>query len=130
MPLAHAVPKLIAAGAWLAVLLAVIVLRMNTIRSFYILTGVFLFFSPVVYPHYVAFLVPFLCFYPNPGWMLLSATVLLSYWVGFAAPSPGHSVVSGSVRMIEYLPVFAVMVAGSAMAYLTLPPQPEVKGKT
>lgn len=130
VPLAHAVPKLIAAGAWLAVLLAVIVLRMNTIRSFYILTGVFLFFSPVVYPHYVAFLVPFLCFYPNPGWMLLSATVLLSYWVGFAAPSPGHSVVSGSVRMIEYLPVFAVMVAGSAMAYLTPPPQPEVKGKT
>ncbi|MFA6560334.1 MAG: hypothetical protein WCV00_00315 [Verrucomicrobiia bacterium] len=127
VPLAHAVPKLIAAGAWLAVLLAVIVLRMNTIRSFYILTGVFLFFSPVVYPHYVAFLVPFLCFYPNPGWMLLSATVLLSYWGGLAGS--GHGAVSVGVRMIEYLPAFAAMVAGPVMAYFSLPSQVEVKRK-
>ncbi|MBI5688098.1 MAG: hypothetical protein HZC54_23745 [Verrucomicrobia bacterium] len=123
---AHAVPKLIVAGACLAALVAVILLRVNTIRSFYIVTGVFLLFSPVVYPHYVAFLVPFLCFYPNPGWMLLSATVLLSYWGGLTGS--GHGEVSTGVRMIEYLPAFAMMVAGPVVAYL-LPPQPQAEAR-
>ncbi len=129
VPLAHAVPKLIAAGVWLAALLAVIVLRVNTIRSFYILTGVFLLFSPAVYPSYVAFLVPFLCFYPNPGWMLLSATVLLSYWAGFAGMGPEHGVGWRNVRMIEYLPAYALMAVSWAAAYFTPAPRPEVKRK-
>jgi hypothetical protein len=120
VPLAHAVPKLIVAGSCLAALLAVIVLRMNTIRSFYIVTGVFLFLSPAVYPHYVAFVVPFLCFYPNAGWLLLSATVLLGYWGGQGAISTG-------VRLLEYLPAFVAMVAGTVMTYLS--PQTETMRK-
>jgi hypothetical protein len=126
VPLAHAVPKLIVAGSCLAALLAVIVLRMNTIRSFYIVTGVFLFLSPAVYPHYVAFVVPFLCFYPNAGWLLLSATVLLSYSGGLAGPSQGAA--STSIRLLEYLPAFAAMVAGTVMTYLS--PQMEAKRKS
>jgi hypothetical protein len=120
VPVAHAVPKLAVAGACLAALLAVILLRVNTLRSFHIVTGVFLILSPVVYPHYVAFMVPFLCFYPNPGWMLLSATVLLSYWGGLTGA--GHGAVSTSLRLIEYLPAFAAMVAGPLVVYLAPPP--------
>ena len=130
VPLVHAVPKMIAAGIWLAALIAVIVLRMNTIRSFYVLTGLFLFFSPVVYSHDVAFLVPFLCFHPNPGWLLLSATVLLSYWTGFAGVGIGHDTAPRYIRMIEYLPVFAAMAAGWAMTYLSPAPQAETKRKS
>ncbi|MCX6910975.1 MAG: hypothetical protein NTY01_23435 [Verrucomicrobia bacterium] len=130
VPLTHAVPKLIAAGLWLAALVAVIVLRVNTIRSFYIVTGVFLLLSPVLHPHYVAFVVPFLCFYPNPGWMLLSATVLLSYWSGLAGASAEHGPVSLAVRMFEYLPALAAMVAGWAMTYLSPPPQMETRRKS
>ncbi|MFZ2641974.1 MAG: hypothetical protein WA117_13330 [Verrucomicrobiia bacterium] len=124
---AHAIPKLMAAGACLTALLVLIVLRVNTIRSFYIVTGVFLLFSPVVYPHYVAFLVPFLCFYPSPGWMLLSATVLLSYWGGLADPDRGG--VSLGVRLLEYLPALAAMATGWAMTYLMPPPRPEMTNK-
>jgi hypothetical protein len=128
VPLEHAVPKLIAAGLWLAALVAMIMLRVNTIRSFYILTGVFLFLSPVVYPHYVAFVVPFLCFYPNAGWMLLSATVVLSYWTGLTAAAANHGAVPLFIRMIEYLPAFAAMVAGWAIAYLS--PRADVRRKS
>ena len=125
VPLTHAVPKLIAAGVWMAALLAVIILRVNTIRAFYILTGVFLFFSPAVYPYDVAFLVPFLCFYPNAGWMLLSATVLLSYWAKIAGLGPEHDVAWRNIRVIEYLPAFAMMALSWAAAYWI--PQPEAK---
>ena len=120
VPVAHAVPKLVVAGACLASLVAVVLLRVNTVRSFYIVTGVFLFFSPVVYPHYVAFMVPLLCFYPNPGWMLLSATVVLSYWGGLTGS--GHGEVSTTAKLIEYLPAFVAMLAGPAITYFQPPP--------
>jgi hypothetical protein len=81
-----------------------------------------------VYPHYVAFLVPFLCFYPSPGWMLLSATVLLSYWGGLADPDRGG--VPLGVRLLEYLPAFAVMTTSWAVTYLLPPPRPEMTRKT
>lgn len=127
VPVAHAIPKLIVAGGCLVVLLVLILLRVNTIRSYYTVTGVFLLLSPVVYPHYVAFLVPFLCFYPSPGWMLLSATVLLSYWGGLTAPN--HDKVSLGVRMLEYLPALVAMATGWAMTYLMPPRRPEMKRK-
>ena len=44
----------------------------------------FLFFiamAPTVHPWYLVLLLPFLCVYPNPGWLAFCGTVYLSYHV-------------------------------------------------
>jgi len=116
IPLEFALPKLIALIAWLIVLLAMFVARVNNLRSLYILSGALLLLSPAVYPWHVAWLIPFLCFYPNPGWMLFSATVLLSY----AAGSPQlRGLDVPYLKWIEYAPVLLALIWGHAARYVT-----------
>jgi hypothetical protein len=116
IPLEFAVPKLIALIAWLIVLVAMLVARVNNLRALYLLSGALLLLSPAVYPWHVAWLVPLLCFYPNPGWILFSATVMLSY----AASMPqlrGLNV--PYLRWIEYAPVGVALIWGLAARYTT-----------
>jgi len=39
-----------------------------------ILTGGVLLLSPTAYPWYFTWSIPFLCFYPNAAWLLMSVT--------------------------------------------------------
>lgn len=51
------------------------------LRQLYWLTGAVLLFSPTLFPWYLVWIVPFLCFFPNPAWLLLSGLSFLSYEV-------------------------------------------------
>lgn len=51
------------------------------LRQLYWLTGAVLLFSPTLFPWYLVWIVPFLCFFPNPAWLLLSGLSVLSYEV-------------------------------------------------
>ena len=51
------------------------------LRQIYGLTGALLLFSPTLFPWYLVWIVPFLCFFPNPAWLLLSGLSFLSYEV-------------------------------------------------
>ena len=51
------------------------------LRQLFWLTGAVLLFSPTLYPWYLVWIIPYLCFYPNPAWLLLSGLSVLSYEV-------------------------------------------------
>ncbi len=51
------------------------------LRQLFWLTGAVLLFSPSLYPWYLVWIIPYLCFYPNSAWLLLSGISVVSYAV-------------------------------------------------
>lgn len=51
------------------------------LRQLFWLTGAVLLFSPSLYPWYLIWIIPYLCFYPNAAWLLLSGISVVSYEV-------------------------------------------------
>ena len=81
----------------------------TVIRHAYILTGLLLVLMPAsLHPWYVVMIIPFLVFFPNPGWLIFSCTVSLSY-LKYDAP---QGVMPAWVPPVEYLPLFAILPAG------------------
>ncbi len=67
--------------------------------------GFFLFFvacTPTMHPWYLALLMPFLCIYPNPGWLLFGASIYLAY-AGRGSAGEGESL---ALKALEYLPFY------------------------
>ena len=71
-----------------------------------ILTGGVLLLSPTAYPWYFTWSIPFLCFYPNAAWLLMSVTSVLAYTppITYGAGEP----LKNSLLMLslEYGPVY------------------------
>jgi hypothetical protein len=75
--------------------------------------GTILLLSPTVHPWYIMWLVPYLCFFPSPAWLMLTSTVALSYHAPFLA-SPGEPWQEHTwFKILEYAPFF-LLAAGSA----------------
>jgi hypothetical protein len=53
--------------------------RAGLLWSSLVLTGGVLLLSPTVYPWYLTWSIPFLCFYPSGAWLLMSVTSVLAY---------------------------------------------------
>ena len=68
-----------------------------------------LFLSPTLYPWYVCWIVPFLCFVRSRAWLAFSGLVTLSYWVWVVAHAGGDWKVGGGVMAIEYAPFYALL---------------------
>jgi hypothetical protein len=77
-------------------------------------------FSPAVAPRDVAWILPFLCFYRNSGWLLLGAGVLLSYATPVVELQTGVRVELLEVKLLEYVPAF-VLMGWSAIASYAVP---------
>lgn len=95
--------KLVTLGL-LAILMAWLTLRkpkgpMPLVKSVFITLAAVLLLSPTVYPWYVAWSVPFLCFIFSPGWFIFTGTVILCYLMSLY----GNPL---WLRTAEYLPVF------------------------
>jgi hypothetical protein len=56
-------------------------LRLDLIVQLYWATGAILLCAPTLFPWYLIWMVPFLCFFPNPAWLLLTGLSPLSYYV-------------------------------------------------
>ncbi len=69
-------------GAGLLVLLGFCLFsRYCRMRQLYWLTGAVLLFAPSLYPWYLVWIIPYLCFFPNSAWLLLSGISVVSYEV-------------------------------------------------
>ncbi|MGH9702285.1 MAG: glycosyltransferase 87 family protein [Candidatus Acidiferrales bacterium] len=55
--------------------------QMEPARAAYLIFGAILLLSPNAYPWYFTWIIPFLCFFPNPAWLLLTILQFLSYHV-------------------------------------------------
>jgi hypothetical protein len=76
------------------------------------LTGTFLLLTPTLHPWYLTWILPFLCFFRSPGWILLTGTVVLarSVYIGFDATGVWREI--EWVRYAEYLPPLLLMLWG------------------
>ncbi|MCY3770696.1 MAG: hypothetical protein OXG98_01540 [Gemmatimonadetes bacterium] len=82
-------------------------------RSAFILLGGYLLLTPTVQPWYLVWVIPFLCLYPNPAWVLLSGLAALSYHVaiGFVLTETWEEEIW--VRFVQYVPFYGLLIAHS-----------------
>jgi len=80
------------------------------LRASYVLLAAVLLFSPSVFPWYVTWLVPFLCFFPHPAWLLFTVTVLLSYHVLIDFTALGVWHYNPWLVWVEYVPVYVLLL--------------------
>lgn len=84
------------------------------LRASFLLLATVLLVSPSVFPWYLTWLVPFLCFFPNPALLLFTATALLSYHVLIGYSAGGEWRYTPWLVWLEYLPVYALLLWGWA----------------
>lgn len=86
--------------------------RAEPLRASYLLIAALLLLSPSVFPWYLIWLIPFLCFFPNTGFLLWTATIFLSYDVLIGYKALGTWQYDPVLAWLEYTPVFALLIVG------------------
>jgi hypothetical protein len=84
--------------------------RTELLRYAYLVISCSLLLSPTVYPWYVTWILPFLCFYPNKAWLLFSGLVVASYWAWARLPASQEWSPGATVMWIEYAPFVCLLV--------------------
>ncbi len=98
------------AGILLILLIAyVLKARMDIFRAGLVTLAGLLFLSSNAFPWYFTWIVPFLCFSPSPGLLLLTVTCVLGYSPIIAYAAGGMFSNSPLMQILEYLPVFALL---------------------
>jgi alpha-1,6-mannosyltransferase len=75
----HEIAAGIGEGAVLGLALWLAARRADPTRAAFLLIGTVLLFAPNGYSWYFTWIVPLLCFYPSPAWLLLTILEFLSY---------------------------------------------------
>ena len=85
--------------------------RSETTRAAYLLIATILVFSPNGYSWYFTWIVPLLCFFPNPAWLLLTVLQFLSYnvLVGYGILGVFHF--DPFFQWLVYAPFYFLLVA-------------------
>ena len=83
--------------------------RTETARAAYLLIATILVFSPNGYSWYFTWIVPFLCFFPNPAWLLLTILQFLSYNVLIGYGILGVFHFDPFFQCLVYLPFYALL---------------------
>lgn len=104
----------VAAGIALGIVIGLMVhaaaTRTEPLRACGRLIAAILLLSPSVFPWYVTWLVPFLCFSPHPAGLTFTATVWLSYHPLSAYRATGVWAYNPWLVALEYLPVYALLL--------------------
>jgi alpha-1,6-mannosyltransferase len=79
-------------------------------EQLYWLTGGILISVPTLFPWYLVWMIPFLCFFPNPAWILLSITSALSYYVLIDWWTLGIWRQNDFFMALEYYPFFGLLL--------------------
>jgi hypothetical protein len=101
--------KAIAAGLFAGLMGFLLLRKTPPLRACYVATGGLLLLSSTVHPWYVLWIVPFLCFYPNPAWLLFTGTVVLSYHAAFLTPAGMAWTEQILIKLLEYGPFFLLL---------------------
>jgi hypothetical protein len=76
------------------------------------LTGAFLLLTPTMHPWYLTWVLPFLCFFRSPGWILLTGTAILARWIYIGYDATGVWMETWWIRLCEYIPPYLLMFYG------------------
>jgi len=85
--------------------------RSETTRAAYLLIGTILLFSPNGYSWYFTWIVPLLCFFPNPAWLLLTVLQFLSYHVLIGYGILGVFHFDPFFQWLVYTPFYLLLIA-------------------
>lgn len=80
-------------------------------RAAYLLIGTVLTFGPNGYSWYFTWIVPLLCFFPNPAWLMLTVLQFLSYNVLIGYGILGVFRFDPFMQWLVYSPFYAVLIA-------------------
>ena len=86
--------------------------RAEPARAAYLLIGTILAFGPNGYSWYFTWIVPLLCFFPNPAWLLLTVMQFLSYNVLIRYGILGEFTFDPTIQWLVYAPFYLLLVAG------------------
>ena len=113
------VSKAIAAAIFAAVAIAVYRSEIPVLKGALWLIGAALLLTSTLYPWYLLWLVPFLCFYPQRAWILLTGLVMLSYHVLIRYAAEGVWEESPWIKLAVYAPFFALLLVDTWRGYRT-----------
>jgi hypothetical protein len=81
----------------------------DPLRVGYCVTLAGLLFAATVYPWYLVWAIPYLCFFRGPAMRIWNVTIFLSYAVLEQFARTGSWVIPVPLRFLEYLPVFGAL---------------------
>jgi hypothetical protein len=86
----------------------------DVLRYAFVVIGAVLLLAPTLYPWYVTWIVPFLCFFPNRAWILFTGLVFLSYRVWAVSAAGGGWELPWYVYAAEYVPFYGLLLFDAA----------------
>ena len=105
------ISKAIAAAIFAAVAVTIYRGNMPPLKGAMWLIGSALLLTSTLYPWYLLWLLPFLCFYPQRAWILFTGLVMLSYHVVIRYAAEGVWEESLWVKLGIYAPFFTLLLA-------------------
>lgn len=104
--------KIIVGAFLIAMVLVLVALKANPLRSSYLTLGAILLLTTTVHPWYLLWIAPFLAIYASPAWLYLSLSVALAYHSAYLATpgQPWEDLIA--VKLLEYVPFFALAIGG------------------
>jgi alpha-1,6-mannosyltransferase len=85
--------------------------RAEPARAAYLSIGTILAFGPNGYSWYFTWIVPLLCFFPNPAWLLLTILQFLSYNVLIRYGILGEFTFDPTMQWLVYVPFYLLLIA-------------------
>jgi alpha-1,6-mannosyltransferase len=105
----HAIAAGIGEGVVFGLALWLAVRRSEPTRGAFLLIGTVLLFAPNGYPWYFTWIVPLLCFYPSPAWLLLTVLEFLSYKIFLNYRALGVWQFDPFFQWLCYAPFYALL---------------------
>ncbi len=107
----------IAAGIGEGVVLALAIWaaarKIDPLRAAFLIIGAILMLAPNTYSWYFTWIVPLLCFFPNPAWLLLTILQFLSYKVLIEYQINGIWHFDPFFQWLTYAPFYALLIGGA-----------------
>ena len=92
--------------------------KIDPLRAAFLIVGAILMFAPNGYSWYFTWIVPLLCFFPNPAWLLLTILQFLSYKVLIEYQINGIWHFDPYFQWLTYAPFYALLVGEALLKSL------------
>jgi alpha-1,6-mannosyltransferase len=89
--------------------------KFEPLRAAFLIIGAILMLAPNTYSWYFTWIVPLLCFFPNPAWLLLTILQFLSYKVLIEYQINGVWHFDPYFQWLTYAPFYALLVGGALL---------------
>lgn len=110
--------KILVISIMLALSVFVLCTRKTVLESSMIMIGAALLLTTTVQPWYLLWMIPFLCFFPNRAWLLLTGLTMLAYHVLIRYQSEGIWLEALWVKLAIYVPFYLLLIFDSYRAFV------------